>query len=62
MAKVATVYDGTPTPYNYNVRFLIKATGVKLVKSFESEYMAYLFVNRMKRSKNCSLLSYPLFK
>lgn len=62
MARVATVYDGQPEPYYYNVRFIVRATGVRLTKSFESEYMAYKFVNKLKHSKNCILVSYPLFK
>jgi len=61
MARVATVYDGQPEPYHYNVGFIIKGTGVKLVKSFESPYMARNFVNKLKRSKKCVLAFYPLF-
>lgn len=61
MARVATVYYGQPEPYYYNVRFIIKATGVKLVKSFESPYNARQFVNKLKHSKRCVLLSYPNF-
>jgi len=62
MARVATVYDGQPEPYYYNVRFIINATGVKLTKSFESPYNARQFVNKLKHSKRCTLVSYPLFK
>lgn len=61
MARVATVYDGQPEPYYYNVRFIIKATGVKLTKSFESPYNARQFVNKLKHSKRCVLLSHPNF-
>lgn len=62
MARAATVYYGQPEPYYYNVRFIIKATGVKLTKSFESPYNARQFVNKLKHSKHCVLLSYPNFK
>lgn len=62
MAKVAMVYYGQPEPYYYNVRFLIRATGEKLVKSFESEYMAYKFTNKLKHNNRCTLISYPNFK
>lgn len=62
MARVATVYDGQPEPYYYNVRFIINATGVKLTKSFESPYNARQFVNKLKHSKRCTLVSHPLFK
>ena len=62
MARVATVYDGQPEPYYYNVRFIINATGVKLTKSFESPYNARQFVNKLKHSKRFTLVSYPLFK
>lgn len=62
MARVVTVYDGQPAPFYYNVCFIIKETGAKLVKSFESEHMAYQFVNKLRHSKRCALVSYPLFK
>ena len=62
MARVATVYDGQPEPYYYNVRFIINATGVRLTKSFESPYNARQFVNKLKHSRRCTLVSYPLFK
>lgn len=62
MARVATVYDGQPTPYYYNVKFIIRETGAKLTKSFESPYNARQFVNKLKHSKRCILVSYPLFE
>ena len=61
MARTAIIYDGQPEPFYYNVRYIIAKTGSKLVKSFESKYEARKFVNKMKHSKNCVLLSYPLF-
>lgn len=61
MARVATVYYGQPEPYYYNVRFIIKDTGAKLVKSFESPYNARKFVNKLRHSNRCVLISYPNF-
>ena len=62
MDRVATIYDGQPEPYHYNVTFITNTVGVRLVKSFESERMARQFVNKLKRSKRCTLVSYPIFK
>lgn len=62
MARVKTCYEHDLPPYYYNVTFLINETGIKLTKSFESEYMAYQFVNKLKHSKKCTLLISPLFK
>ena len=62
MTRVATCYTYESPPYYYNVTFIVKETGAQLIKSFESEYLAYKFVNRLKHSKRCILVSYPLFK
>ena len=62
MARVSTCYANEKAPYFYNVTFFVVETGEKLTKSFESEYMAYKFVNKLKHSKRCILVSYPLFK
>ncbi len=63
MAQSQTCYlsNDTGTGY-YNVVFLVNATGQKLVRSFDSEYMAWKFVNKLKHSRRCRLVSYPLFK
>lgn len=61
MPRVITCYADQTPPYYFNVTFIVKATGDKLTKSFESEYAAYQFVNRLKHSKRCVLVSYPLF-
>lgn len=45
----------------YNVTFLVNTTGEKVVKSFNSEYNARNFVNKLKHSRKCTLISYPLF-
>lgn len=36
--------------------------GVELARNFNSEYKARNFVNKLKHSKRCTLISYPLFK
>lgn len=51
----------TGTGY-YKVTFIVNATRQKLTKSFNSEDMARKFVNKLRYSKRCTLLSYPLFK
>lgn len=62
MAKEAICYSGELPPYNYNVTFLVKETKSVLVKSFDSDYLARKFVNKLKHSKRCVLLSHPIFK
>lgn len=44
----------------YKVSFL-NAKKVSVTKTFDSLYKARLFVNKLKRSKTCVLISYPLF-
>lgn len=44
-----------------NVVYLIKKSGVRVSKSFESEFLCRKFVNKLKHSKTCELISYPLF-
>lgn len=44
----------------YTVSF-INAKKVNVTKTFDSLYKARLFVNKLKRSKTCVLISYPLF-
>lgn len=46
----------------YKVTFIVNATREKLTRSFDSEYLAYKFVNKLRYSKRCTLVSYPLFK
>lgn len=57
MAGVKTIYYGQPEPFYCNVCFIVKATGEKLVKSFESDYMAQKFANKLRHSKKCTLVS-----
>ncbi len=62
MARAVTVYDEQDAPYFFNVRYIIKQTGETLIRSFESEPMAYRFTNKLKHSKRCILVSHPDFK
>lgn len=61
MARVVTCYADQTPPYCYNVTFIVRETGNKLTKSFDSEYAAYQFVNKLRHSKRCILVSCPLF-
>ena len=40
----------------------INDKGSRVEKKFDSEYLCSKFVNKLKRSKKCVLVSYPLFK
>lgn len=46
----------------YKVSFTVNASGERVIKDFDSEYMARNFVNKIRRSKRCTLISYPTFK
>lgn len=43
------------------VKFLVIETGAVVEKLFESYMECRKFVNKLKRSKKCSLISYPSF-
>ena len=45
----------------YKVVFLNKRTNVELLRTFDSEYFCREFVRKLKHSKTCTLLSYPLY-
>lgn len=40
----------------------INERGTRVTKTFDSAYLCRKFVNKLKRSKRCVLVSYPLFK
>lgn len=42
------------------VVFLVKETGAKVTKVFDSPYRCRLFVNKLKHSKRLSLIAYPI--
>ena len=44
-----------------SVVFLVKETGARVTKTFDSEYLCRKFVNKIKHSKKCALISCPLF-
>lgn len=55
--------------YESDVKFLgdfdvvfINKNGVSLVKRFDSPYLSEQFVNKCKRSKNVTLVTYPTYK
>lgn len=63
MARSQTCYaDADVGSGYYKVTFFVNQTGAKLTRSFDSEYLAWKFVNKLKYSKRCTLISYPLFK
>lgn len=39
----------------------INEYGRRVTKTFDSEFLCRRFVNKMKRSKRCVLVSYPMF-
>ena len=45
----------------YKVTFRENGTGRLLRRSFDSEYFCRQFVEKLKRSRKCTLLSYPIF-
>lgn len=45
----------------YKVTFLVNNNRAVLTRSFDSPYLARLFVNKLKHSTRCTLLSYPVF-
>ena len=44
---------------DFDVVFIVKKSGAKLVRQFTSPFLAMEFVNKLKRSKTCMLVSYP---
>ena len=45
----------------YKVTFRENRTNRTLLRSFDSEYFCREFVRKLKHSRRCTLLSYPLF-
>lgn len=59
---------GRPSPphktkgeFRMNVVFIINSTKEKIVRAFDSPYKCRQFVNKLKHSKKCTLVSYPIF-
>ncbi len=58
----ATCYADTDISVGYyQVIFIIRETGQRLMRGFDSPYLARKFVNKLKHSKRCILVSYPNF-
>lgn len=45
----------------YKVTFRDNRTQALLKRSFDSEYFCRQFVQKLKRSRKCTLLNYPIF-
>lgn len=45
----------------YKVTFRENKTNRLLLRTFDSEYFCRKFVQKMKHSRRCTLLNYPLF-
>ena len=56
---MAKYIEEVPFPGEFDVVFIVKKTGVKLVEEFTSPYLAKKFINKVRRSKDCELISYP---
>ena len=61
MAQSATCYANETPEFFYTVTYRVDKTGTELTYSSDSPYLARQFVNKLKRSKTCTLLSYPNF-
>lgn len=46
----------------YDVTFYVIESKRTVTKKFSSPYLARRFVNKLKFSKKCKLLAYPIFK
>jgi hypothetical protein len=45
----------------YEVTFVVNATKTRVTRKFSSPYLARKFVNKLRYSKRCTLLAYPVF-
>lgn len=61
MAGIETCYADEVSRFYYEVTYIVNATGTKLKRSFDSPYLAWKFVNKLRHSKKCTLVSYPYF-
>lgn len=59
MTPKAQYINRAEFPGRNRVTFIVNASGKKLVRDFESPYLAHLFVNKLKHSRKCRLVSYP---
>lgn len=57
MARADTLYANDDKGRGFfKVFFMVNDTGVRLVRSFDSAYLARGFVNKLRNSKRCTLL------
>ena len=52
--------ESAPAGY-LEVTYIVKETGAKLTRTFTSEWECNKFVNKLRHSKKCKLVSYPFF-
>ena len=45
----------------FKVIYRIRESGVTITKVFESPYLCKRTVEKLKRSRKCELISYPIF-
>lgn len=45
----------------FKVVYRIRESGVTVTKSFDSPYLCGKTVEKLKRSRKCELISYPIF-
>lgn len=43
------------------VEYIVNDSGTRLIKTFESPYLCRKFVEKVRRSKKLTLVSWPLF-
>lgn len=51
--------DSAPCTGCYEVTYIVKETGAKLIRSFDSERECARFINKLRHSKKCILVSWP---
>ena len=49
---------GNSIPGHYKVTFIINKSGDKLTRAFDSEYQMKKFINKLRHSRKCQLVSY----
>lgn len=58
---MAKYFEEVPYIGEFDVVFIIKETGVKLVEQFSSPYLARKFVLKCRKSDRVELVAYPIF-
>lgn len=59
--KARYVDEPIKSGFHYTVTFLNKDR-VQLARDFCSPYLAQKFVDKLRHSKTCTLISYPIFR